>query len=128
MGKQVIGGATILPGGARLPFSKAIRAGDFVFVSGQVPFGPDGKVVQGGIEVQTRQVMENIKAILADAGCTMDDIVKCTAWLGDPRDFALFNQVYGSYFDDAPPARSCVASMLMIDAKVEVEAIAYKPL
>jgi 2-iminobutanoate/2-iminopropanoate deaminase len=128
MARQAIGGATTGQGGARMPFSKAIRAGDLVFVSGQVAFGADGRLVQGGIEAQTRQVMDNIQAILAEAGCTMADVVKCTAWLDDPRDFAGFNQVYLGYFDDPPPARSCVASSLVIDAKVEVEAIAHKPI
>jgi 2-iminobutanoate/2-iminopropanoate deaminase len=128
MVKQAIGGATTGQGGARMPYSKAMRAGDFVFVSGQVAFGADGTLVQGGIETQTRQAMDNIRAILAEAGCTMADVVKCTAWLDDARDFAGFNQVYIGCFEDPPPARSCVASSLVIDAKVEVEAIAYKPL
>ena len=126
MTKQAIGGTLMGPGGP-LPFSRAVRAGDFVYVSGQVGFGPDGTVVTGGIEAETRQVMETIKTLLAEAGCTMDDVIKCTAWLDDVRDFGAFNKVYGSFFGDEPPARSTVRADLMIDAKVEIEAIAYKP-
>ncbi|MCB2053847.1 MAG: Rid family detoxifying hydrolase [Geminicoccaceae bacterium] len=122
MPREVIGQAA-----AGAPYSKAIRAGDFVYVSGQVPMTPDGKLVTGTIEDQTRQVMENIKAALAEAGCDMQDVVKCTGWLGDARDFARFNKVYTSFFEGSLPARSCVESRLMITADVEVEAIAYKP-
>ena len=86
-----------------------------------------GQLVDGGIEVQTRQVMDNIKAILAEAGCTMADVVKCTCWIDDPRDFGRFNAVYREYFGDDPPARSTVRSQLVLDGKLEVEAIAYTP-
>jgi reactive intermediate/imine deaminase len=127
MSKQAIGGGFTGPGGMRLPFPKAVRAGDFVFVSGQMATGADGELVEGGIEVQTRQVMDNIKAILAEAGCTMDDVVKCTCFIDDPRDFGRFNAVYASYFGDSPPARSTVRAQLVLDGKLEVEAIAYKP-
>jgi reactive intermediate/imine deaminase len=104
-----------------------VRAGDFVFVSGQMAIDARGQLVDGSIEVQTRQVMDNIKAILAEAGCTMKDVVKCTCWLDDARDFGRFNAVYASYFEDEPPARSTVRAQLMLDGKLEVEAIAYKP-
>ncbi|MEQ8968323.1 MAG: RidA family protein [Azospirillaceae bacterium] len=127
MTRQAIGGSAPGPGGAPVPLSKAVRAGDFVYVSGQVPFGPDGKLVGGDIEDQTDQVMRNIEAILKQAGCTMADVIKCTAWLDDPRDFAAFNRTYARWFEGDPPARSAVRAELMIDAKVEVEAIAYKP-
>jgi reactive intermediate/imine deaminase len=127
MGKQAIGGGFAGPGGMRLPFSKAVRAGDFVFVSGQMAIDGKGQLIEGSIEVQTRQVMDNIKSILAEAGCTMQDVVKCTCWLADARDFGRFNAVYATYFGDAPPARSTVRSELMLDGKLEVEAIAYKP-
>lgn len=122
MPRQAIGRA--LPGS---PYSKAIRAGDFVYVSGQVPFDQNGQLVVGSIEVETAQVMENIKGALEEADCSMDDVIKCTCWLDDARDFARFNKVYTSYFNDPLPARSCVESKLVITAKVEVEAIAYKP-
>ena len=127
MGKQAIGGGFTGPGGTKLPFPKAVRAGDFVFISGQMATDANGQLIEGGIEVQTRQVMDNIKAILAEAGCTMADVVKCTCWIDDPRDFGRFNAVYREYFGDDPPARSTVRSALMLDGKLEVEAIAYKP-
>ena len=127
MGKQAIGGGFTGPGGTKLPFPKAVRAGDFVFISGQMATDANGELIEGGIEVQTRQVMDNIKAILAEAGCTMADVVKCTCWIDDPRDFGRFNAVYREYFGDDPPARSTVRSALMLDGKLEVEAIAYKP-
>ncbi len=109
------------------PYSKAVRAGDFVFLSGQVPMGADGTVVAGGIEAQTKQSIENIKAILASLGLELKDVVKATAWLADTRDFAAFNRVYAQYFGAALPARSCVRSDMVIDCKVEIEAIAYAP-
>ena len=125
MSKKIIVSA---PEGMSLPFSKAVRAGDFLFISGGLAFGPDGKLVGGDIEDQTRQVLINLKATLEQAGCTMADVVKCTAWLADPRDFGGFNKVYAEFFDTEPPARSTVRADLMIDARVELEAIAYKPL
>jgi reactive intermediate/imine deaminase len=127
MSKQVIGSGFTGPGGMKLPFAKAVRAGDFVFVSGQMATDANGQLVEGGIEVQTRRVMDNIKAILAEAGCTMADVVKCTCWIDDPRDFGRFNAVYREYFGDDPPARSTVRAELVLDGKLEVEAIAYKP-
>jgi reactive intermediate/imine deaminase len=109
------------------PFSPAVRAGDFVYVSGQVPANAEGEIVTGGIEAQTRQVIENIKAALALAGATFDDVCKCTCWLQDARDFGAFNRVYMSYFPNGRPARSTTEARLMVDAKVEIDAIAYKP-
>ena len=114
-------------GASHVPLSPAVRAGDFVYCSGQVPVGPDGAVVMGGIEPQTRQVLENIKAALALAGATMDQVVKTTVWIEDARDFGGMNKVYGSYFASEPPARTTVESRLMIDIKVEIEAVAYSP-
>lgn len=113
------------PGGRPMPFSRAIRAGDFVYVSGQVPLGEDAEIVPGGIVEHTHQTMKNVISALESAGATLKDVVKCTVWLEDARDFASFNKVYLSYVGDHPPARSCVESRLMIDAKVEIEAIAY---
>lgn len=127
MGKQIIGGEVVV-GGNRIPLSKAIRAGDYVYLSGQVPLRGDGSVETGSIEDQTRVVMENIKEILGEAGCELSDVIKATAWLDDRADFAGFNKVYAEYFSDAPPARSTVESRLMIDIRVEVEVTAYKPL
>ncbi|MBO9644447.1 RidA family protein [Pseudacidovorax sp. RU35E] len=109
------------------PLSPAVRAGDFVYVSGQVPVGADGELVVGGIEAQTRQVMDNIRAALALAGAGFEDVCKCTVWLQDARDFGAFNRIYMGYFPDGKPARSTTEARLMIDAKVEIDVIAYKP-
>jgi reactive intermediate/imine deaminase len=125
MSKEVIGDPIVL-GGTRFPLSKAIRAGDFVFASGQVPLR-DGAIVQGPIEDQTRAAMDCVKAVLEEAGCTLADVVRATVWLADKADFAAFNQAYAEYFPEDPPARSTVQSELMIDAKVEIEVTAYKP-
>ncbi|NSY16131.1 Rid family hydrolase [Neorhizobium sp. AL 9.2.2] len=114
-------------GGQRRPFAKAVRAGDFVYVSGQVPT-VDGEVVTGGIVAQTEQVVANIKEVLALAGCTLADVVKVNVWLDDARDFSSFNAVFQKHFIDHPPARSTVQSPLMVDAKVEMDVIAYKPI
>ncbi len=114
-------------GGARRPFAKAVRAGDYVHVSGQVPT-VNGEVVQGGIVAQTEQVIENIKAVLALAGCGLEDVIKVTCWLDDPRDFSSFNAVFERHFGPNPPGRSTVQSRLMVDAKVEIDAIGWKPL
>ena len=109
------------------PFSPAVRAGDFVYVSGQVPVDKNGELVVGGIEAQTRQVMENIKTVLALAGATLDDVCKSTVWLQDARDFGAFNRIYMSYFGENKPARSTTEARLMIDARVEIDVVAYKP-
>ncbi|PQA71550.1 RidA family protein [Brucella oryzae] len=114
-------------GASHVPLSPAVRAGDTVYISGQVPVGANGQIVEGGIEAQTKQVLENIKVALALAGATMEDVVKTTVWLEDARDFGRMNAVYGTYFPKEPPARTTVESRLMIDIKIEVEAIAYAP-
>jgi len=128
---RVIRGGDPLPkqtfGTSHVPLSPAVRAGDFVYVSGQVPVGSDGIVVKGGITEQTEQVLANVKAALALAGCTLDDVVKTTVWLEDARDFGAFNAVYARHFPKNPPARTTVESRLMIDIKIEVEAVAYRP-
>lgn len=115
-------------GSSHVPLSPAVRAGDFVYVSGQVPVRGDGGIVSGGIAEQTEQVLSNVKAALELADCTMDDVVKTTVWLADARDFGTFNAVYGKHFPQNPPARTTVESRLMLDIKIEVEAVAYKPL
>jgi reactive intermediate/imine deaminase len=115
-------------GTSHVPLSPAVRAGDFIFVSGQVPVGANGEVVAGGIEAQTRQVLENVKAALALAGAELSDVVKTFVILDDAREFSAFNKVYGSYFAQNPPARTTMEGRLMIDIKIEIEATAYKPL
>lgn len=109
------------------PFSPAVRAGDFVFVSGQVPTDAEGQVVVGGVEAQTRQVFKHLQEALALAGCTLDDVCKVGVWLADARDFGSFNRVYMECFGSHRPARSTVESRLVIDAKVEMDVVAYKP-
>lgn len=115
-------------GSSHVPLSPAVRAGDFVFVSGQVPVKPDGTMESGNIEAQTRQVLENVKAALALAGATMEQVVKTTVWLEDARDFGGMNKVYGTFFPKEPPARTTAESRLMVDIKVEIEAVAYAPM
>lgn len=114
-------------GQSHVPLSPAVRAGDFVYVSGQVPVGADGKIVGGGIEAETRQVLENVKAALALAGCELGDVVKTLVILQSASDFPAFNGVYGTYFPQNPPARTTLEANLMVDIKVEIEAVAYKP-
>lgn len=114
-------------GTSHVPLSPAVRAGDFVFVSGQVPV-VDGKVVEGGIAAETRAVLANLRAALRLAGCDLSDVVKMTVWLRDRDDFAAFNAAYAEFFPANPPARSTAESRLMIDIAVEIEAVAYKPL
>ena len=121
------GAAPSGPGGRSLPFTKAVRAGDFVFVSGQVPMGADGEIVEGEIVTQTRQTIANVKSILQSLGLGLEHVVKATVWLADPRDFWPFNKVYLEYFGAALPARSCVRADMMVDCKVEIEVVAYDP-
>jgi 2-iminobutanoate/2-iminopropanoate deaminase len=110
------------------PYSQAVRVGDLLFTSGQIPLAPDGALVAGDVRHQARQVMENLMALLAAGGSGPDHVVKCTVYLADMDDFAAVNEVYGSYFGAAPPARSTVeVARLPRDARVEVEAIALVP-
>ena len=120
------GGTRTGAGGQALPFSPAVKAGPFVFVSGQVAMGENGEIVPGGIEAQTRRTLKNVEQALSLAGCTLQDVVKATVWLDDTRDFWSFNRVYAEFFTTAKPARSTTQAKLMVDAKVEIEVIAYK--
>ena len=122
------GGGKTGAGGQPLPFATAVRAGDFVFIAGQGAMKENGEIEPGGVESQTKRTMENVIAALALAGCTLDDVVKVGVWLDDTRDFWTFNKVYASYFPNGGPARSTVRSQLMVDAKVEIDAVAYQPL
>jgi 2-iminobutanoate/2-iminopropanoate deaminase len=110
------------------PYSQAVEAGGFVFVSGQIPIDPKtGNVIQGDINDQTRIVMNNTKAILMAAGCTMSRVVKTTIYLKSMEDFAFVNEVYGGYFPIDPPARATVeVSRLPKDVAVEMDFIALK--
>jgi 2-iminobutanoate/2-iminopropanoate deaminase len=110
------------------PYSQAIMLNDFVFASGQIAIDPKkGEIVEGGVEAQTRQVMENIKNILANCKMDFSNVVKTTIFLTDLNNFALVNDIYGSYFSQEPPARSCVeVSRLPKGALIEIEIIAHK--
>lgn len=112
-------------GGQHLPFSRAVEADGWLYVSGQVPM-VNGEVVTGNITVQSRQAIENLMAILKEAGYGAEDVVRCGVWLEDPRDFASFNKVFREYFGDHPPARACVVSSMVVDCKVEIECVAYR--
>ncbi len=113
-----------LPAG---PYTHALIAGDFVFVSGQTPEKPGtDEIVAGGIKEHTRQVMENIKTILSAANCTMDDIVKVDTHLSDMNSFSGFNEVYGEYFSKPYPTRITVQSVLPPGALVEIAVVAYR--
>jgi reactive intermediate/imine deaminase len=125
--KQVIGGPLEI-GGRVLSLSKAIRAGDFVFLTGQIPMQDGAPMTGGSVEDQTRAILDDIKATLAEAGCEMADVVKAMVWLRDRADFPGFNAVYGEYFPVDPPARSAVVNDLLVDVRVEVEVVAYRPL
>lgn len=108
------------------PYSQAVRAGDLVFASGQIPIDPaTGEFVSGGIAEQTEQVLRNLTAVFEAAGVTMKQVVKTTVFLVDMDDFAAMNEVYGRFFGGEPPARATVqAARLPRDARVEIEAIA----
>jgi len=107
------------------PYSQAVRAGGFLFVSGQIPVDPSTGDIADGIEAQARQSLENLKQILTAASITLDDVVKTTVFITGMKDFAAVNKVYAEYFTDHFPARSCVeVAKLPKDVKVEIEAIA----
>jgi 2-iminobutanoate/2-iminopropanoate deaminase len=108
------------------PYSQAIRAGNLLFCSGQIPIDPStGEFVSGGVAEQTEQVMRNLSAVLSAGQSSLSQVVKTTVFLADMDDFTAMNEVYGRFFDENPPARATVqAARLPRDAKVEIEAIA----
>jgi 2-iminobutanoate/2-iminopropanoate deaminase len=110
------------------PYSQAIRAGDFVFLSGQIGIDPAvGKITAKDAVGQATQALKNIRAILTAAGLTPEHVIKTTIFLADMNDFAAVNEAYGEFFPDDPPARSTVqVARLPMDAKVEIEAIAMR--
>lgn len=127
MAKEIIG-EPLQINGRQLSLSRAVRAGDTVYLTGQVPM-LDGQVMTwGGIEDQTRAVLDEITKTLALAGCSRDDVVKAMVWLKDRADFPGFNAVYGEYFPKDPPARSALVSDFLVDIRVEIEVVAWKPL
>ena len=108
------------------PYSQAIKANGFVFVSGQIPINPQtGEFVAGGIAEQTQQVLRNLKAVLEASGSSLDQVVKTTVFLADMKEFSGMNEVYATFFSGPPPARATVAAAgLPRDARVEIEAVA----
>jgi 2-iminobutanoate/2-iminopropanoate deaminase len=113
----------------RGPYSPAVRAGDFIFVSGQVAVDPSTQqLITGDILVETRQVLNNVKMILEGCGATLSDVVRCGVFLGDAADFAPMNSVYAEFFGADKPARATVVTGFAAPGiHVEIEAIAYKP-
>ena len=112
--------------GAIGPYSQAVRAGNIVFLSGQIPIDPQtGEFVSGGVAEQTEQVLKNLSAVLEAAGTSLNNVVKTTVFLADMNDFTAMNEVYARYFSENKPARATVqAARLPRDARVEIECIA----
>ncbi|MBP2550922.1 reactive intermediate/imine deaminase [Neorhizobium galegae] len=113
-------------GGQRLPFARAVEADGWLHVSGQVAM-EDGEIISGGIVEQSHKAIQNLIAILHEAGYGVEHVVRCGVWIDDPRDFWSFNKIYQGYFGEHPPARACVQASMMVDCKVEIDCIAYKP-
>jgi 2-iminobutanoate/2-iminopropanoate deaminase len=109
------------------PYSQAVGIGGLLFTSGQIPLRPDGSLVEGDVEAQTRQVLANLAAVLEAGGSSLDQVVKCTVFLSDMNDFAAVNAVYAEAFESEPPARSAVeVARLPRDVMVEIEAVALR--
>jgi 2-iminobutanoate/2-iminopropanoate deaminase len=110
------------------PYSQAVQIGDLIYTAGQIPLVPEtGKLIEGGIEEQTRQVMQNLANILEAAGSSLAHVVKTTIFVTNLGDFAAINKVYGSFFAGDPPARSTVqVAALPLGASVEIEVVAIK--
>ncbi|KAJ50311.1 2-iminobutanoate/2-iminopropanoate deaminase [Clostridium tetanomorphum] len=124
MKKEIINCSKAAP--ARGPYSHAVRVGNLIFLSGRTPSDLNtGELVDDNIENATRIALENVKAILEEAGVSLENVVKTTVFLRDINDFSIMNKVYGEYFNNNPPARSCVqVSKLPRNAMIEIEAIA----
>ena len=110
-----------------LPFHPAVRAGDYIFVSGQVAKDANGNMIAGTIEEETAGTIESIKRILAEEGATLADVVRVTTYLEDTRDFGRYNKVFAEHFKDAVLARTTVEARAVISTRIEMEAIAYLP-
>ena len=113
----------------RGPYSPAVKAGGFIYVSGQIPVDPvTNQTVTGDVQAETRQVLSNIQRILEGCGASMSDVVKCSVFLTDVKDFAAMNEVYAEVFGESKPARTtiAVAALPLPGAKVEIDAVAYK--
>lgn len=114
-----------MPNGSLAAYSPMVRAGGFIFLSGQLPFDPDRRIVEGGIEAHVAQCYGNVRALLQTVNCDLADIVKTTNYLANPEDFAAFNQAYLNVFGDTLPARATVCAQLLMPAALEVDVIAY---
>ena len=112
-------------GGQHLPFARAVAADGWLYVSGQVAM-ENGEVIDGGIVAQSHKTIQNVLAILKEAGYGPEHVVRCGVWLDDARDFQSFNKVFKEYFGANPPARACVVSSMVVDCKVEVDCVAFK--
>jgi len=115
------------PKNPNLPFHPAVRAGDFVYVSGQVGKDERGVMVSGTIEEETRATIEALRRALRAAGCDLADVVKITAFLEDARDFGRYNGVFKEYFPEGRLARTTVEARAVINTKIEMDCIAYAP-
>ncbi|MDE0754255.1 MAG: RidA family protein [Woeseiaceae bacterium] len=122
--KEIIGEPLVI-GGRTLSLSRAVRAGDMIYLTGQIPMQDGAPMTDGSIEDQTRSCIENIRATLQLADCDLDNIVKTTVWLKDRADFPGFDKTYGEYFSNAPPARTGLVGEFLVDIKVEIECVAY---
>jgi 2-iminobutanoate/2-iminopropanoate deaminase len=112
----------------RGPYSPAVRAGDFIFVSGQGPIDPATDKLSGGdIAQQTRLTLENLRRVLAACGATMSDVVKCSVFLLDAGEFAQMNEIYKEFFGETRPARTTVEAKFASDMRIEIDCVAYKP-
>ena len=110
-----------------LPFHPGVRAGDFIYVSGQVAKDENGNMCHGNIEEETRWTIDSIRRILALDGADLSDVVKVTAFLDDPRNFGRYNKVFAEYFPEGNLSRTTVEARAVIECKIEMDAIAYKP-
>ncbi|MHC8603944.1 RidA family protein [Arenicellales bacterium IMCC58067] len=125
--KYVIGEPLVI-NGRQLSLSRAVRAGDFVFLTGQVPMENGAVMTTGSIEDQTRACLERISETLSEAGCQLSDVVKSMVWIKSREDFPGFDSVYAEFFPQGPPARSALVSDFLVDIRVEIECIAFHPL
>ena len=123
-GKQIIGDPLVI-NGRTLSLSRAVRAGDMIYLTGQIPFKDGKPMTDGSIEEQTRNCIENIRETLQLADCELSDIVKTTVWLKERSDFAAFDATYGEFFQTDPPARTGLVGEFLVDIKIEIECIAY---
>jgi 2-iminobutanoate/2-iminopropanoate deaminase len=112
----------------RGPYSPAVRAGDFIFVSGQVPVDPaTNQISSGDIQHETRIALNNVKLVLEGAGATLADVVRVGVFMREAKDFAAMNAVYTEFFGNDRPARSTIVCGFMLDIKIEIDCVAYRP-